>query len=121
MGGRGARSSQLKSITQKIDSLESEIENAKTSSQVLDILRKNDISFKRNEPMESDRVPKTKNLDVEMDEGFRRIYYSPYDKKFILQKRQRVDYIPNGKKRKILINDNTYTTIDDYETRVTSR
>ena len=111
-------------LTERIDSLEKGIEEAKTKNQVLDLLNKNQIPYKEIKDSSvylDDKTPKTKALDVEMDEGFRRIYYSRFDKGYILQKRQRVDYQDTGKKKKVLINENTYTTLPEYKTIVTRR
>ncbi len=113
-----------KTITERIDSLENDVETAKTRNQVLDLLKKNQIPYKEIKDSSvymDDKTPKTKALDVEMDDGFRRIYYSRYDKKYIFQKRQRVDYQSTGKTKKVLINENTYTTLPDYKTVVTKR
>ena len=113
-----------KTETERIDSLKDAVESATSRKQVLDILNKNKIKYRETEPVEwliERGDPKTKALDIEMDDGFRRIYYSKYDKQYILQERKKMTLIPNGKKRKVPINEGVYEWIDDYDTKIEKR
>lgn len=108
-------------LTERIDALENEIESAKTRKQVLDILDKNNIPYK--DQTEFDRfnsASKTKELDVIMDDGFRRIYYLK-NRGYIFQKRKKIEEVLNGKKRKIPINETTYAIVNDYDLKTTKR
>ena len=99
------------------DSIKEQIENCKTSKQVLDILKKNKIKYKiDNEQIATsidNGTPKTKALDLWLDDTTR-IYYSKREG-YRVQKWNKYKQVYNGKKRVIPICYGKTIEVDDYE------
>lgn len=102
----------------KLENIENYVSKCKTAKQVIEFLNKNGIKYTDNSLEGNYNAPKTKDLDILLND-FIRIYYSKYDKCYIVQKRVKYTEIPNGNKRTIPICYGHYKTINDYDTIIT--
>lgn len=99
------------------ENIKKQIEGCNSKKQVLDILNKNKIQYKLDNEMIKTLIDngcaKTKALDLWVDE-ITRIYYSKFDKCYIVQKWDKYKRVYTGNKRAIPTCYGNTTEIDDY-------
>ena len=102
-----------------IEELKREVPKLRTRLAVERFLKQRNISYQVDKEMIetaiNNRTPKTKAIDLKLFNGKVRIYYSNYEKSYIVQTMRKIEIVPNGKKRKIPICYGYTTEIDDYD------
>ena len=99
------------------ENIKKQIEGCNSKKQVLDILNKNKIQYRLDNEMIKTLIDngcaKTKALDLWVDE-ITRIYYSKFDKCYVVQKWNKYKRVYTGNKRVIPTCYGNTTEIDDY-------
>ena len=99
------------------ENIKKQIEDCNSKKQVLDILNKNKIQYRLDNEMIKTLIDngcaKTKALDLWVDE-ITRIYYSKFDKCYVVQKWNKYKRVYTGNKRVIPTCYGNTTEIDDY-------